>query len=57
LSVTWHAQVSLAVLWRLGVVGSGDVAYAGVVGTDRQMTPTWVVAAMWQQPWVVMLLW
>jgi len=35
-SVTWHAQVSLAVLWRLGVVSGGDVAYAGVIGTDRR---------------------
>ena len=33
----WHAQVSsLVVMWWLGIIGSGDVAYAGIVGADRR---------------------
>ena len=35
-SVTWHVQVlSLVVMWQLGIVGGGDMAYAGIVGADR----------------------
>ena len=35
--VMWHVQVSsLVVMWWLGIVSGSDVAYAGVVGADRQ---------------------